>query len=178
MVNYSGSWNGGLFTYDGTVLHDGDRFKTTIDREWWIDYQSPTGGMNFTGDYLPSGSFVAITAVPEPSPLVLMAIGAGLMTSAARRRVRSMPVEDRLQPVVGRATASPVAHGHPPRQYLRLGTPKALRARFVPAQSRFVTFSALSAKNPPREARFRGKEFPPCTASVSCSQSCSSPSRA
>ena len=47
---------------------------------------SPTGLLNFTGDYLPSSNFVAITAVPEPSTLVLMAIGAGLAAVAARRR--------------------------------------------------------------------------------------------
>lgn len=53
MINYSGSWNGGL---------------------------------SFAGDYLPDSSFVAITAVPEPSTLVLAAFGTALAAWAARSR--------------------------------------------------------------------------------------------
>lgn len=56
---------------------------------------SSPGLDNFTGDYLPSSSFVAVTAVPEPSTLVLVAIGKGSW------------------------------------QYLRAGTPEALRARLT-----------------------------------------------
>lgn len=41
-------------------------------------------------------------------------------------------------------------------QYPRAGTPEALRARFVPAQSRFVPFSASAAENRLADARFRG----------------------
>jgi len=61
------------------------------DQQWEIDYNrtSPTGLANFTGDYLPSSSFVAITAVPEPSTVVLMVIGTGLAGWAARRRTRA-----------------------------------------------------------------------------------------
>ena len=57
-------------------------------QQWEIDYNrtSATGLANFTGDYLPNSSFVAITAVPEPSTLVLMAIGAGLAAVAGLRR--------------------------------------------------------------------------------------------
>ena len=88
MINYSGSWNGGLFTYNGTPLADGSRFMVG-SQQWEIDYDrtSPAGLANFTGDYLPNSSFVAITAVPEPSALVLMAIGAGL-AAVGRRRLR------------------------------------------------------------------------------------------
>ena len=89
LINYSGSWNGGLFTHGGTVLQDGGRF-TVGSQEWEIDYNrtSSAGLDNFTADYLPSSSFVAITAVPEPSTLVLLAIGTGLAGWAARRRTR------------------------------------------------------------------------------------------
>ena len=87
MINYSGSWNSGLFTYNGTPLADGSRFIVG-SQQWEIDYNRPsaTGLANFTGDYLPDSGFVAITAVPEPSTLVLMAIGAGLAAVAGLRR--------------------------------------------------------------------------------------------
>ena len=87
MINYSGAWNGGLFTYGGNVLSDGERFYAG-SQMWEIDYNrtSATGLDNFTADYLPSSSFVTVTAVPEPSTLVLMAIGAGVAAVAARQR--------------------------------------------------------------------------------------------
>lgn len=87
LINYSGIWNGGLFTYNGNVLADGSQFMVG-DQEWEIDYNrtSSTGLANFTGDYLTGGSFVAITAVPEPSTLVLAAFGTALAAWAARSR--------------------------------------------------------------------------------------------
>ncbi|MGB8852129.1 MAG: autotransporter-associated beta strand repeat-containing protein, partial [Pirellulales bacterium] len=85
LINYSGSWNGGLFTYGTNELADGERFMVGA-QQWEIDYNASAGGLNFTGDYLPSSSFVTITAVPEPSTLALMAIGTGLAALAARRR--------------------------------------------------------------------------------------------
>jgi autotransporter-associated beta strand protein len=87
MINYSGAWNGGLFTYGGNVLSDGERFYAG-SQMWEIDYNrtSSAGLDNFTADYLPSSSFVTVTAVPEPSTLVLMAIGAGVAAVAARQR--------------------------------------------------------------------------------------------
>ncbi|MBM4010705.1 MAG: PEP-CTERM sorting domain-containing protein [Planctomycetes bacterium] len=86
MMNYSGSWSGGLFTSNGTPLADGSRFAVG-SQQWKIDYNrtSAAGLANFTGDYLPNSSFVAITAVPEPSTLVLTALGVGLAAWAARR---------------------------------------------------------------------------------------------
>ena len=86
LINYSGAWNGGLFTFGSTVLTDGAQFMVG-EQQWEIDYNrtSPTGLLNFTGDYLPSSNFVAITAVPEPSTLVLAALGVCLAAWAARR---------------------------------------------------------------------------------------------
>ena len=87
MINYSGTWNGGLFTYGANVLTDGERF-TVGSQEWEIDYNrtSSAGLANLTGDYLPSSSFVAITAVPEPSTLVLMGLGVAAFALTRRRR--------------------------------------------------------------------------------------------
>jgi autotransporter-associated beta strand protein len=94
LINYTGTWNSGLFTYGTNVLSDGERFYAGI-QEWEIDYNATSGGLNFTGDYLPSSSFVTITAVPEPSTLALMAIGAGLAAVArfrANRRALSRTI--------------------------------------------------------------------------------------
>jgi autotransporter-associated beta strand protein len=76
LINYSGTWNGGLFTYGGTPLADGGTF-TAGSQQWVIDYNraSATGLANFTGDYLPSSSFVTITAVPEPSTCAMALAG-------------------------------------------------------------------------------------------------------
>jgi autotransporter-associated beta strand protein len=74
LINYSGSWNGGLFTYGSNVLSDGERF-TAGSQMWEIDYNASTGGDNFTADYLPSSSFVTVTAVPEPSTYAMALAG-------------------------------------------------------------------------------------------------------
>lgn len=87
LINYSGTWNGGLFTFNGSPLANGDWFKVG-GQEWKIDYNrsSATGLDNFTGDYLAGGSFVAITAVPEPSTWVLALAGLAGGGWALRRR--------------------------------------------------------------------------------------------
>jgi len=91
LINYSGAWNGGFFTFGSTVLADGSRF-TVGGQEWEIAYgrTSPAGLDNFTGDYLPDSKFVAITAVPEPASLGLAATGglAALGWTMLRRRRR------------------------------------------------------------------------------------------
>ena len=73
-MRWQTAWNGGLFTYNGTVLADGERFSVG-SQLWEIDYNrtSATGLDNFTANYLPSSSFITVTAVPEPARLALVA---------------------------------------------------------------------------------------------------------
>jgi autotransporter-associated beta strand protein len=88
LINYTGTWNGGLFTYGGNVLSDGSRF-TVGSQQWEIDYDrtSAEGLDNFTGDYV-TGKFVAITAVPEPALLGLTIGSAALLAAGRWRRLR------------------------------------------------------------------------------------------
>ena len=85
MINYSGSWNNGLFTYNGNELADGERFQVG-SQLWEIDYNrtSAAGLDNFTSDYV-SGSFVTVTAVPEPGTLALLVAGATAAVAFTRK---------------------------------------------------------------------------------------------
>lgn len=77
LINYSGTWNGGRFTYGGNSLDDGEVFLFN-GQNWQIDYNALTGGSNFVGDQI-SGSFVNLVAIPEPSTLFsLLVAGPGL----------------------------------------------------------------------------------------------------
>jgi fibronectin-binding autotransporter adhesin len=92
MINYTGQWNGGLFSLGGQTLADGGVFSVG-GQQWQIDYDyaytgSNTEPLNFRGDYLPvSGTqtFVTITAVPEPGTLALVAAAAGVAAAGRRR---------------------------------------------------------------------------------------------
>lgn len=77
LVNYTGTWNGGFFTYAGDTLTEGEQFHA-LNNDWVINYQNTTPGQNFTGDYLP-GQFVTLTAVPEPGAALIGGLGALLM---------------------------------------------------------------------------------------------------
>lgn len=88
LINYSGAWDGGLFSFGGSPLADGGRFFVG-SQEWQIDYDATSGGSNFTGDYVSPGSFMtvtAITVVPEPATLGLLAAAAAC-GALFRRRV-------------------------------------------------------------------------------------------
>lgn len=92
LINYTGTWNNGLFTFGGDLLGDDAQFiagKYT----WLIDYNATSGGVNFTGDYL-SGKFVNLTlmslSVPEPSTLLLLASALLIPLPAAYRRRRRL----------------------------------------------------------------------------------------
>lgn len=78
------NWTGGLFTYDSQTLNDGDIF-TLGANQWLFDYNDLTGGANFSADQSGASRFVTMTAIPEPSTVILG--GLGLMALLCRRRI-------------------------------------------------------------------------------------------
>jgi autotransporter-associated beta strand protein len=90
MINYSGAWNNGLFTYNGQPLADGSRFSVG-SQLWEIDYNYVVGGSNIQPVNFPSsqdtnGFYVAVTAVPEPATFALLAAAAGVAALTRRRK--------------------------------------------------------------------------------------------
>lgn len=86
LINYSGTWNDGLFTHNAVSLANNAAF-TFNSQVWQITYDAPTGGENFTSQFI-TGSFVNITAIPEPSAAVLF-LGSMGVVLWMRRRIRN-----------------------------------------------------------------------------------------
>lgn len=84
LINYTGGWNGGVFTYVGSTLADGGIF-TVGDQLWRIDYDAAGGGLNFASEYAPESQFVNIVAVPEPSTYALLLAGLCCLGRRLRR---------------------------------------------------------------------------------------------
>jgi hypothetical protein len=79
LINYGGTWNNGIFT--GLANHS-TSLVIGLNR-FQIDYDSTTGGTNFGGGSVGAGShFVTITAVPEASAFLTVALG-GIFAVAA-----------------------------------------------------------------------------------------------
>ena len=81
LINYAGEWNHGYFTYGTNQLTDGEVFTAGLNT-WQIRYGATTGGLNFATEYTPaSGSFVNLTAVPEPGSLFALGclVGSGVL---------------------------------------------------------------------------------------------------
>ncbi len=83
LINYSGAWNNGLFTYNAAAIADGGTFTAGLNT-WELDYNAATGGSNFSGEQL-FANYVTVTVVPEPTTFLLLAVG-GLATMVFRRR--------------------------------------------------------------------------------------------
>lgn len=89
LINYIGTWNGGLFTLGASEISDEGTFSRGLNT-WKIDYNALSGGVNFNNEYFTgdgSGKFVNITAmtvIPEPSAMLLGALG-GLALLRRRR---------------------------------------------------------------------------------------------
>jgi len=81
LISYSGTWNGGLFNYGGTLADD-----STINfsgATWQFNYNDTVAGSNYTSD-LTGTSFVTMTVIPEPRAALLG--GLGLLMLLRRRR--------------------------------------------------------------------------------------------
>jgi autotransporter-associated beta strand protein len=84
LINYTGSWNGGFFTYGGNELINNEQFSDGLTT-WEIVYDAAEGGSNFLGEYAGgSDRFVNITAVPEPRTALLGCLS--LLSLLLRRR--------------------------------------------------------------------------------------------
>ena len=81
LINYGGTWNNGTFT--GLANHS-TNLVIGLNR-FQIDYDATSGGSNFGGGSVGTGShFVTITAVPEASTFLVMGLG-GIFAFAAVR---------------------------------------------------------------------------------------------
>lgn len=85
LINYNGSWNNGLFTFNSSLLADDSTFSFN-GQTWQIDYNATSGGSNFSSEFLSSSSFVNLTVVPEPTTWALLVGALGVSAIIRRRR--------------------------------------------------------------------------------------------
>jgi hypothetical protein len=87
LINYTGTWNGGLFTFSGNELADEGVFTFGLNT-WRISYNDASGGLNYTDEYFGgSDSFVnlsVVSVIPEPSAALLGSLG--VLALLRRRR--------------------------------------------------------------------------------------------
>ena len=83
MISYTGTWDGGLFTFGGNQLANNQVFEVS-GQEWQIRYNDNAGGTNFVANQNGANGFLTLTAVPEPSALLI--VGAVIGVAFARRR--------------------------------------------------------------------------------------------
>ena len=82
LISYSGTWNGGLFNYGGTLADDS--IINFSGMQWMFNYNDSAAGTNYTGD-LTGSNFVTMTAVPEPDVAALLG-GLGTIILLRHRR--------------------------------------------------------------------------------------------
>jgi MYXO-CTERM domain-containing protein len=83
MINYSGAWNGGLFSMNDDVLEDDSNIIIADGKGWRINYNDTTGGSNYSSEQTLT-KFVTLTAVPEPTVVTLGGLGALLLLRRRR----------------------------------------------------------------------------------------------
>jgi autotransporter-associated beta strand protein len=91
LISYSGTWNTGLFTYNGTTLSNNGTF-TLSGTQWILKYNDTIPGTNFVSD-LTGSSYVTMVAVPEPTTLLSSALARPSWAFASL--VKSAPEEGR-----------------------------------------------------------------------------------
>jgi hypothetical protein len=87
LIEYTGSWNEGYFSYNSNVLSQDEVFTAGLNT-WRIHYGATSGGLNFAADYQSGGKFITLTAIPEPGSWLALGglVGAGLCLRSRRRR--------------------------------------------------------------------------------------------
>jgi hypothetical protein len=70
LINSTGTWNGGFFTYAGNELANHEVFTAGLNT-WQINYDASGGGLNYASEYTP-GQFVTLTAIPEPGSWLVL----------------------------------------------------------------------------------------------------------
>ncbi|MEY3898363.1 MAG: hypothetical protein RLZZ214_3884, partial [Verrucomicrobiota bacterium] len=84
LINYTGTWNNGLFTFGGNELSNFEKFTAGLNI-WQIVYDADEGGSNFSEEFAGgTDRFVNITVVPEPAAALLG--GLGVLILLRRRR--------------------------------------------------------------------------------------------
>jgi len=82
LISY-GSWDGGLFTYNGSTLTNNSKFLLGAN-EWLFRYDDTSGGSNYFSDQAGASGFITMTVVPEPN--AAMVVGSLMLISLLRRR--------------------------------------------------------------------------------------------
>lgn len=89
LIQYSGTWNGGFFSYGGNPLANNASFTDANGNNWRITYNSSASGENFKPG-TDTGNFVILsnlTAIPEPTSLLALGclVGSGALLRSRRR---------------------------------------------------------------------------------------------
>jgi len=85
LISYNGTWDDGIFQYNGADLADDTVFAVN-NQNWIINYNDSFGGFNFVLDQSTGGAFVTMTAIPEPSSSLAVF---GLVGATLLRRRRA-----------------------------------------------------------------------------------------
>ena len=89
LIQYEGALNSGLFTYNSSVLNNGDEFTdlTANHNHWTIHYNSTTHGDFVSGFIDPHFISLSLTAIPEVGGLLGLGclVGSGVFVRSRRR---------------------------------------------------------------------------------------------
>lgn len=93
LINYTGEWNGGLFTIGDQTIANGEEFVIGLNT-WRLDYDALSGGLNFSDEYFSDSRYVNLVVIPEGGTLGVFVVGAIallLVQRGGRLRRRQTP---------------------------------------------------------------------------------------